>query len=235
MKQKDFLSLSVLPGFPSGLVSVSYFYPFFHPSHHTADLSHLLSLGDLSSPYHSAPALFWFSSRCSLSLITSLSLLPPLPPTLCVLSSFSLCNISALPPLLFPPSLSLSLPPADPPTSLPHTLSLCHVEVEPFVGIPRRRPLSFCPCCSPEGNVTLPPLPTVVAGYHGNRKDLQKTGLPPSSPLPIILPTGPPPLPVLTVFCVWSGSVDFPRLVPKLPEVKRHLSWGNWFKMMKNN
>uniref|UniRef100_A0A671YTB1 F-actin monooxygenase n=1 Tax=Sparus aurata TaxID=8175 RepID=A0A671YTB1_SPAAU len=23
--------------------------------------------------------------------------------------------------------------------------------VEPFVGIPRRRPLSFCPCCSPEG------------------------------------------------------------------------------------
>uniref|UniRef100_A0A673WIC0 F-actin monooxygenase n=1 Tax=Salmo trutta TaxID=8032 RepID=A0A673WIC0_SALTR len=25
--------------------------------------------------------------------------------------------------------------------------------VEPFVGTPRRRPISFCPCCSPEGNV----------------------------------------------------------------------------------
>lgn len=31
---------------------------FFHPSHHKADLSHLLSLGDLSSPYHNAAALF---------------------------------------------------------------------------------------------------------------------------------------------------------------------------------
>ncbi|XP_069561371.1 protein-methionine sulfoxide oxidase mical3a isoform X12 [Brachyistius frenatus] len=26
-----------------------------------------------------------------------------------------------------------------------------HLGVEPFVGMPRRRPLSFCPCCSPEG------------------------------------------------------------------------------------
>ncbi|XP_044212328.1 protein-methionine sulfoxide oxidase mical3a isoform X3 [Thunnus albacares] len=41
--------------------------------------------------------------------------------------------------------------------------------VEPFVGMPRRRPLSLCPCCSPEGNVTSPPRLTVVAGYHGNR------------------------------------------------------------------
>ncbi|KAM6926680.1 protein-methionine sulfoxide oxidase mical3a isoform 14-T14 [Lycodopsis pacificus] len=38
--------------------------------------------------------------------------------------------------------------------------------VEPFVGMPRRRPVSFCPCWSPEGNVTPPP---PVAGYHGNR------------------------------------------------------------------
>ncbi|XP_037623022.1 protein-methionine sulfoxide oxidase mical3a isoform X3 [Sebastes umbrosus] len=44
-----------------------------------------------------------------------------------------------------------------------------HLGVEPFVGMPRRRPLSFCPCCSPEGNVTPPPPLTVVAGYHGNR------------------------------------------------------------------
>ncbi|XP_068169344.1 protein-methionine sulfoxide oxidase mical3a isoform X25 [Antennarius striatus] len=26
-----------------------------------------------------------------------------------------------------------------------------HLGVEPFVGMPRRRPLPFCPCCSPEG------------------------------------------------------------------------------------
>ncbi|XP_034734166.1 protein-methionine sulfoxide oxidase mical3a [Etheostoma cragini] len=26
-----------------------------------------------------------------------------------------------------------------------------HLGVEPFVGMPRRRPLSFCPCCSPQG------------------------------------------------------------------------------------
>ncbi|XP_045552962.1 protein-methionine sulfoxide oxidase mical3a isoform X4 [Salmo salar] len=26
-----------------------------------------------------------------------------------------------------------------------------HLGVEPFVGTPRRRPISFCPCCSPEG------------------------------------------------------------------------------------
>ncbi|XP_067445262.1 protein-methionine sulfoxide oxidase mical3a isoform X22 [Thunnus thynnus] len=44
-----------------------------------------------------------------------------------------------------------------------------HLGVEPFVGMPRRRPLSLCPCCSPEGNVTSPPRLTVVAGYHGNR------------------------------------------------------------------
>lgn len=29
----------------------------------------------------------------------------------------------------------------------------CLLEVEPYVGTPRWRPLSFCPCCSPEGNV----------------------------------------------------------------------------------
>ncbi|XP_041795727.1 protein-methionine sulfoxide oxidase mical3a isoform X7 [Chelmon rostratus] len=53
-----------------------------------------------------------------------------------------------------------------------------HLGVEPFVGMPRRRPLSFCPCCSPEGNVTSPPLLTVVAGYHSNRKDLQNRATP---------------------------------------------------------
>lgn len=30
-------------------------------------------------------------------------------------------------------------------------------EVEPSGGTPRRRPLSFCPCCVQEGNVTSPP------------------------------------------------------------------------------
>lgn len=28
------------------------------------------------------------------------------------------------------------------------------IEVEPNAGTPRRRPLSFCPCCAHEGNVT---------------------------------------------------------------------------------
>lgn len=193
-------------GFLSSLVSVSYFYSFFHHSHRTADFSHLLSLGDLSSPYHNAPALLWFSPRCSFFPIT------PLFPCLALLCSFSLCNVSTLPPALYPPFF-LSFPPMHPSTSLPHTLSLCLVEVEPFVGMPRRRPLSLCPCCSPEGNVTSPPPLTVVAGYHGNRKDLQIWASPLATPS-IFLPLCPPPLPVLTVF-VSSGSVDFPRMCPK--------------------
>lgn len=45
------------------------------------------------------------------------------------------------------------------PSPPPH---LCPVKVEPSVPRPRRRPLPFCPCCSPaEGNVTEPPLPQV--------------------------------------------------------------------------
>lgn len=181
--------------FLSSLVSVSYFYPFFHPSHHTADLSHLLSLGDLSSPYHSAPALFWFSPQFSFSLITPLfALLAPFSThALCPLLFLSLCYVSALPPTL---SLPLSLSLAHPCARLHHSLMLfpplCLVEVEPFVGMPRRRPLSFCPCCSPEGNVTPPPLLTVLAGYHGNRKDLQSratplSSRPPSSSQPVLL------------------------------------------------
>lgn len=90
----------------------------------------------------------------------------------------------------------------------PQTLSLCLVEVEPFVTVPRRRPLSFCPCCSPEGNVTSPPLFTVVAGYLGNRKDLQYRATPSLLVLishPVLFLS-----PVLSI-CVKSGSVDFPR------------------------
>lgn len=42
----------------------------------------------------------------------------------------------------------------------PTPFPLCLVKVESLVWMPRRRPLSFCPCCSPEGNVTeLPLLP----------------------------------------------------------------------------
>lgn len=170
----------------------------------------VLSLSQCSCP----PLIF--TSLFSLPHHIPLSPTPPLPPTLCVLSSFSLCNISALPPFIIS-ALSLSLPPADPPTSPPHTLSLCHVEVEPFVGIPRRRPLSFCLCCSPEGNVTLPPLPTVVAGYHGNRKDLQKTGLPPPPrPFPIILPTSSR---AHRFLCVIRLS-RFPQTSPQAPRSK---------------
>lgn len=63
------------------------------------------------------------------------------------------------------------------PASLLHIISLCLVEVEPFVGMPRRRPLSLCPCWSPEGNTTLLHLWTVVAGYLVVR--ICRTGLPP--------------------------------------------------------
>lgn len=152
---------------------------FFHPSHHKADLSHLLSLGDLSSPYHNAAALFWFSPQCSFFLITTLFPPPrpspsvlthPVPPTLFLSLSLSVTSLLLL--HYFHRSFSLS----HRCTHLRHSFTLfpsvC-VEVEPFVGMPRRRPLSLCPCCSPEGNVTSPPRLTVVAGYHGNRKDLQ--------------------------------------------------------------
>lgn len=81
MKQDDFFSLSVLQVFCLLLFQLPIFTPFLHASHHTADLSHLLSLGDLSSPYHSAPALFWFSPRCSFFLITPLFLLLTLLPS----------------------------------------------------------------------------------------------------------------------------------------------------------
>lgn len=54
-----------------------------------------------------------------------------------------------------PPPLSFCL-------SLSPPLLLCLVlfEVEPSGGTPRRRPLSFCPCCVQEGNVTPNLIPT---------------------------------------------------------------------------
>lgn len=49
-------------------------------------------------------------------------------------------------------------------SSLPSKLfPLCLMEVEPYEGTARRRPVSLCPCWSPEGNVTLPPLMAGVA------------------------------------------------------------------------
>lgn len=112
--------------------------------------------------------LFYLSQcSCPLLIFSSMFFLSPHPPLfpLCPSPSPSfhtMCplhfaNISALPAALSPPSsLSppVSRPPMLPPTSPPHTLSLCLMEVEPFLGMPRRRPFSFCPCCSPEGNVT---------------------------------------------------------------------------------
>lgn len=113
-------------------------------------------------------------------------------PLLC-LCSFSLNDL-----LFFP------IRPAAP-TSLPHIISLCLVEVEPIVEMPRRRPLSLCPCCSPEGNITLPHLLTVVEGYLGNCKDLQNWAAP-FRLLPVSL------CPFLTLDVI-LGSVDFPRIV----------------------
>lgn len=55
-----------------------------------------------------------------------------------------------------PPPLPFCLSPSPPPP-LP---CLVLFEVEPSGGTPRRRPLSFCPCCVQEGNVTPRPHPT---------------------------------------------------------------------------
>ena len=113
------------PGFLSSLVS--YFYPlFFHPSHHTDDLSHLLSLGNSSSPYHSAPALFWFSPQCSFFPppvptlpFTSSPPPPPSHPPPFLLHYFHRSFFHSFSLLLSPLSTNTFLPP-----SLPHTLSL---------------------------------------------------------------------------------------------------------------
>lgn len=125
--------------------------------------------------------MFFLPHHDPLSPASPLSLCPHTP---CASYSFSL-SLSVTSLLLlhyFHRSFSLS----HRCTHLRHSFTLfpsvC-VEVEPFVGMPRRRPLSLCPCCSPEGNVTSPPRLTVVAGYHGNRKDLQNWASP-SRPSP---------------------------------------------------
>lgn len=90
-----------------------------------------------------------------------------------------------------PPSLH---PFGPPPPSPPH---LCPVKVEPSVPRPRRRPLPFCPCCSPaEGNVTEPPLLQVC---WRRPFDLWN---PADSPPPLTFsPCPPPPLPVFSRVC----------------------------------
>lgn len=77
--------------------------------------------------------LFWFffSPHCSFSFMSPF----PLPHLrFSFLCPLLLCH---LPPFFFTSSTPL----------------FCLLEVEPYVGTPRWRPLSFCPCCSPEGNV----------------------------------------------------------------------------------
>lgn len=64
-------------------------------------------------------------------------------------------------------------------SSLPGTLPLYHMEVETFAWIQSRRPLSFCPCWSPEGNITLPPLLAVVPGLPWQPSSPAVTGLSP--------------------------------------------------------
>lgn len=102
---------TVFPVSASGLFYVCFlFLPLLHPSHLKADLSHLLSLGDLSSTYQSSCPLLIFSSMFLFFC--------PSPSSHTPLFSF---NISAA---LYPPlclSLSLSRPPAHLSASLPHT------------------------------------------------------------------------------------------------------------------
>lgn len=54
------------------------------------------------------------------------------------------------------------------------------IEVEPNGGTPRRRPLSFCPCCAHEGNVTshAPCSPWPQLGCHRSTSQLVTTGSP---------------------------------------------------------
>ncbi|XP_045544284.1 protein-methionine sulfoxide oxidase mical3a isoform X22 [Salmo salar] len=81
----------------------------------------------------------------SFRFFSSLFFLPHLPPISPSLLHFLSRFMSST--LFF--CLSL-LPPLPPPHSLalfPYVVEV----VEPFVGTPRRRPISFCPCCSSEG------------------------------------------------------------------------------------
>lgn len=78
---------------------------------------------------------------------------------------FVLSHFYAFCPLLvfyFTVSLSLFQTPPLPFCLSPSPPLPCLVlfEVEPSGGTPRRRPLSFCPCCVQEGNVTPLPHPT---------------------------------------------------------------------------
>lgn len=118
---------------------------------------------------------FVFSlSRCSCPLLI-FSLMFSLPHHAPFSSSspfFLFCPLSLNTPTI-PPALFRPFSLCRPSSFLPLTPPLCLVKVEAFVWMPRRRPLSLCPCCSPEGNVTLPPLLLFVAGYLGNGKDLR--------------------------------------------------------------
>lgn len=119
----------------------------------------------------------FFSPQCFFNLFTVHSPTSPLYNTTSLFITPPLCLLC---PAFFITVLSL-VRPMFLSTSLPSKLfPLCLVEVESDVGTPRRRPLSLCPCWSPEGNVTSPPLLTGVAGYRGNRTDLHY--LPGSSP-----------------------------------------------------
>lgn len=139
---------------------------FSSPSHCTADLFHLASLGHLSL---CITALFCFH-------------LLPLPYNNTILVHHS---ASSLPPVSCPRHHSRVFCPMFTSSSLPSKLfPLCLVEVEPYVGTARRRPVSLCPCWSPEGNVTLPPLMAGVAGYRGNHADLRFRDLPLLLPYP---------------------------------------------------
>lgn len=53
------------------------------------------------------------------------------------------------------------------------------MEVETFARMQSRRPLFFCPCWSPEGNITLPPLLPIVPGLPWQLSSPAVTGLSP--------------------------------------------------------
>lgn len=81
------------------------FYPIFFISHTTQLISsHLLSLGDLSAPYRSAPVPCWFFSLIFSSSPQTSPSLPPAPSLSSTLFA-SVMSVFFLPPTLFPPFL----------------------------------------------------------------------------------------------------------------------------------
>lgn len=166
--------------------------------------------------YFYAPSLLSLKPHSSLSTSVSPAARISRPPFGTLSARFLIFSSPFLSSLPSPPHLPLSTSPLSLRVLL-HTLSVSVVplllcllsfallpppraaEVEPNLGTPRRRPLSFCPCCSPEGNVTSPlPPPLAAAGLPRQQTGARPLGL---TRAPTPPPHGAPP-PLLLSFRV---------------------------------